>query len=170
MKAALRTVCLSLCLCLCLSGCLAGCGRDVLVESYDNLLKAAGDLSLTPGLLLAGDRWKGPDGYSGSYQACYRRFSGTETLLGGTTALDSHTIEVTCSIDAKAGMLKVVLQRGSEEEVLLEGAGEYQGTLELEPGSNFLCAVGESFTGSLTLNSSEKEEWGPAASRDPALF
>ena len=50
-------------------------------------------------------------------------------------------------------MLKLVLQRGSEEEVLLEGTGSYAGTLTLESGSNFLCAVGESFRGTLQLES-----------------
>ncbi len=148
-KAGWKIVCLALCVCLCLTGC----AKDVLVESYDNLLKAAGGLSLTPNLLLQGEREKSADGYAGSYRADYRNFSGTETLLGGTTALDSHTVEVTCSITVEAGMLKLVLQRGSEEEVLLEGTGCYQGTLTLDSGSNFLCAVGESFSGTLELQS-----------------
>ena len=147
MKTACKLLCLALCVCLCLTGC----AKDVLVESYDNLLKAAGRLSLTPDLLLQGEREKSEDGYSGAYRAEYRDFSGTETLLGGTTALDSHTVDVTCSITVEAGMLKLVLQRGSEEEVLLEGTGSYAGTLTLESGSNFLCAVGESFRGTLQL-------------------
>ena len=149
MKTACKLLCLALCVCLCLTGC----AKDVLVESYDNLLKAAGRLSLTPDLLLQGEREKSEDGYSGAYRAEYRDFSGTETLLGGTTALDSHTVDVTCSITVESGMLKLVLQRGSEEEVLLEGTGSYAGTLTLESGSNFLCAVGESFRGTLQLES-----------------
>lgn len=154
MKAGWKIVCLTLCACLCLTGC----AKDVLVESYDNLLKAAGSLSLTPNLLLHGEREKSADGYAGGYRADYRNFSGTETLLGGTTALDRHTVDVTCSITAEAGMLKLVLQRGSEEDVLLEGAGSYAGTLTLESGSNFLCAVGDGFTGALHLEVCETEE------------
>lgn len=153
MKAVIKPACLVLCLCLLLTGC----GKDVLVESYDNLLKAAGGLSLTPNLLLQGEREKAKDGYTGSYHAGYRDFSGTETLLGGTTALDTHTVEVACSITVEDGMLQLVLQRGSEEEVLLVGAGEYQGTLKLEPGSNFLCAMGERFSGTLALESAAVE-------------
>ena len=87
-----------------------------------------------------------------SYDADYLGFSGTETLLGGTTALDTRRVTVRCTVAAREGSLKLVLERGTEKEVLLDGMGSCEKELTLESGSNYLCAVGEDFTGTLDLD------------------
>lgn len=134
-----------------LAFCLTGCSTRAVVKGYDSLLKLAGEASLSPDLLLKGRREKSDDGYTGTYDADYKSFSGAETLLGGTTALDTRKVTVRCTVAAREGSLKLVLERGTEKEVLLDGAGSCEKELTLESGSNYLCAVGEDFTGTLEL-------------------
>lgn len=137
---------------LALALCLAGCSAQAVAKGCDSLLKLAGEASLSPDLLLKGRREKGDDGYTGTYDADYQGFSGTETLLGGTTALDTRRVTVRCTVAAREGSLKLVLERGTEKEVLLDGMGSCEKELTLESGSNYLCAVGEDFTGTLDLD------------------
>ena len=153
MRRLMRAAC-ALALCLCLAGCQA---RSA-VQLFDGLLQAAGRASLSPDFLLQGTRQLDSSGYTGSYTVHYEDFSGTETLLGGTTALNTHCITVACNAEASTGCLKVVLQRGTEEEVLLEGTGAYEADLTLESGSNYICAVGEGFTGILRLEVTPSKE------------
>ena len=73
--------------------------KDALVGAYGSLMDAAGSWALTPDRSLQGDRVRGEDDYTGTYEAGYEDFSGTELLFGGTT-LDreaGNTVDLSCS-------------------------------------------------------------------------
>ena len=59
--------------------------KDAILDAYGTLVDAAGALALTPDRSLQGQRVRGEDDYTGTYEADYEDFSGTELLFGGTT-------------------------------------------------------------------------------------
>lgn len=128
--------------------------KDALVGAYGSLMDAAGSWALTPDRSLQGERVRGEDDYTGTYEAGYEGFSGTELLFGGTT-LDratGDTVEVTCSLAVEEGEAAIFLCSGSEEPVLLlSESGDYSGTIEVGSGSVYLGVWGEGVTGSVSI-------------------
>lgn len=115
--------------------------KDTLVDAYGSLVDAAGALALTPDRSLQGERVPSEDDYTGTYEAGYKDFSGTELLFGGTT-LDrevGNTVELTCSLDIETGEAAVFLYSGSEDPViLLSESGDYASTIEVGGGSTYI--------------------------------
>ena len=128
--------------------------KDALVGAYGSLVDAAGSWALTPGRSLQGERVRGEDDYTGTYEADYEDFSGTELLFGGTT-LDREagdTVELTCSLDIKEGEAVVFLCSGSEEPViLLSESGDYSDTIEVGGDSTYIGVWGEGASGSVSI-------------------
>ena len=128
--------------------------KDTLVGAYGSLVDAAGSRALTPDRSLQGERVRSEDDYTGTYEANYEDFSGTELLFGGTT-LDraaGNTVELSCSLDIEEGEAAVFLCSGSEEPVLLlSESGDYSGTIEVGGGSTYIGVWGEGLTGSVSI-------------------
>ena len=128
--------------------------KDTLVGAYGSLVDAAGSWALTPDRSLQGERVRGEDDYTGTYEANYEDFSGTELLFGGTT-LDraaGNTIELSCSLDIEEGEAAVFLCSGSEDPVvLLAESGDYSSTIEVGGGSTYIGVWGEGVAGSVSI-------------------
>ena len=128
--------------------------KDALVGAYGSLMDAAGSWALTPDRSLQGDRVRGEDDYTGTYEAGYEDFSGTELLFGGTT-LDreaGNTVELSCSLDIEEGEAAVFLCSGSDDPViLLSGSGDYSSTIEVGGGSTYIGVWGEGANGSVSI-------------------
>ena len=128
--------------------------KDALVGAYGSLVDAAGSWALTPDRSLQGDRVRGEDDYTGTYEAGYEDFSGTELLFGGTT-LDraaGNTVEISCALDIEEGEAAVFLCSGSEEPViLLPGSGDYASAIEVGGGSTYIGVWGEEVSGSVSI-------------------
>ena len=128
--------------------------KDALVGAYGSLMDAAGSWALTPDRSLQGDRVRGEDDYTGTYEAGYEDFSGTELLFGGTT-LDreaGNTVELSCSLDIEEGEAAVFLCSGSDDPViLLSGSGDYSSTIEVGGGSTYIGVWGEEANGSASI-------------------
>lgn len=128
--------------------------KDTLVGAYGSLVDAAGSWVLTPDRSLQGERVRGEDDYTGTYEANYEDFSGTELLFGGTT-LDraaGNTIELSCSLDIEEGEAAVFLCSGSDDPViLLSGSGDYSSTIEVGGGSTYIGVWGEEANGSVSI-------------------
>ena len=128
--------------------------KDTLVGAYGSLVDAAGSWALTPDRSLQGERVRGEDDYTGTYEANYEDFSGTELLFGGTT-LDreaGNTVELSCSLNIEEGEIAVFLCSGSEDPViLLSESGDYSSTIEVGGGSIYLGVWGEGVTGSVSI-------------------
>ena len=128
--------------------------KDALVGAYGSLMDAAGSWALTPDRSLQGDRVRGEDDYTGTYEADYEDYSGTELLFGGTTLNREagNTVELTCSLDIKEGEAAVFLCSGSEEPaILLSESGDYESTLTVGGGSTYIGVWGEGVTGSVSI-------------------
>ena len=128
--------------------------KDTLVGAYGSLMDAAGSWALTPDRSLQGERVQGEDGYTGTYEADYEDFSGTELLFGGTT-LDreaGNTVEISCALDIEEGEAAVFLCSGSDDPViLLSGSGDYSSTIEVGGGSTYIGVWGEGVAGSVSI-------------------
>lgn len=128
--------------------------KDALVGAYGSLVDAAGSWALTPDRSLQGERVRGEDDYTGTYEADYEGFSGTELLFGGTT-LDratGNTVELSCSLDIEEGEAVVFLCSGSDDPViLLSGSGDYSSTIEVGGGSTYIGVWGEEANGSASI-------------------
>ena len=134
--------------------------KDAILNAYDSLVDAAGALALTPDRSLQGERIPGEDDYTGTYEANYGDFSGTELLFGGTT-LDreaGNTVELSCSLDIEEGEAVVFLCSGSEDPVvLLSGSGEYSSTIEVGGGSTYIGVWGEGVTGNISVRAASPD-------------
>ena len=128
--------------------------KDTLVGAYGSLVDAAGSWALTPDRSLQGERVRSEDDYTGTYEADYQDFSGTELLFGGTT-LDraaGNTVEISCSLDIEEGEAAVFLCSGSDDPViLLSGSGDYSSTIEVGGGSTYIGVWGEEANGSASI-------------------
>ena len=105
-------------------------------------------------LSLQGEKEKGIDDYTGSYQADYKDFSDTEYLFGGTSIKREagKEISITCNLEVDEGTAKVFWSSGAEEPVtLIETTGEYQDTITLPDGGNYIGIECENFTGNIKL-------------------
>lgn len=128
--------------------------KDAIVDAYGSLVDAAGSWALTPDRSLQGERVPGEDDYTGTYEAGYEDFSGTELIFGGTT-LDREagdTVEVICSLDIEEGDAAIFLRSGGEEPVLLlSGSGNYSGAIAVGGSSTYLGVWGEDVTGGVAI-------------------
>ena len=128
--------------------------KDAILDAYGSLMDAAGSWALTPDRSLQGERVRGEDDYTGTYEAGYEDFSGTELLFGGTT-LDREagdTVELSCSLNIEEGEIAVFLCSGSEDPViLLSESGDYSSTIEVGGGSTYIGVWGEGANGSVSI-------------------
>ena len=128
--------------------------KDTILDAYGSLVDSAGSWALTPDRSLQGERVNGGDDYTGTYEADYEDFSGTELLFGGTS-LDREaggTVEITCSLTIEGGDASILLRSGAEEPViLLSESGDYSGTIEVGGGSTYLGVCAEGVTGSVSI-------------------
>ena len=128
--------------------------KDAILDAYGSLVDAAGSWALTPDRSLQGERVRGEDGYTGTYEAGYEGFSGTELLFGGT-ALDREagdTVELSCSLDIEEGEAAVFLCSGGDDPViLLSESGDHASIIEIGSGSTYIGVWGESLTGSVSI-------------------
>ena len=128
--------------------------KDAILDAYSSLMDTAGSWALTPDRSLQGERVRGDDDYTGTYEANYEDFSGTELLFGGTT-LDraaGNTVELSCSLDIEEGEAAVFLCSGSDDPViLLSGSGDYSSTIEVGGCSTYIGVWGEEANGSASI-------------------
>lgn len=94
---------------------LSGCTKDEILNHYNNIVQSAGSAELTGNLSLQGEKEKGIDDYTGSYQADYKDFSDTEYLFGGTSIKREagKEISITCNLEVDEGTAKVFWSSGA---------------------------------------------------------
>ena len=133
---------------------MTACSKSQVLEDFDNVLQAVGSAVLTDSGDLQGRRRFGADSYVGSYEAGYESFSGWEVLFGGTGLGRElgNEIRISGTLRTKGGTLRLMLQSGADEPVVLcDAAGPFSATVELPPASNYIFVTAEGFTGSLDL-------------------
>lgn len=128
--------------------------KDRLLEAYGALLDEAGSTVLTPESRLKGRLKKGGDDYTGSYEADYSDFTGTELLFGGTTLEreGGSTLSIRCTLSLENGSAAVFLRSGSDDPVvLLSESGAYTGTVEADGASTYIGVWGDHVDGSVSI-------------------
>lgn len=127
--------------------------KDTLVGAYGSLVDVAGSWALTRARSLRGERARDMDDYTGTYEADYEDFSGTELLFGGTT-LDREagdTVEISCYLTIEEGEAVIFLCSGTDDPViLLSDSGNYSGAIEVG-GSIYIGVWSEGVTGSVSI-------------------
>lgn len=134
---------------------LVGCSKDEILEQYNNVVQSAGNMALTSGFSLKGNRTYGDDCYTGTYTADYKDFSKTEYLFGGTSTgrENGKNISVSCGLEITEGTAQVFWISGSDDPViLLEATDSYSETITLPEGGNYIGITGNNFTGHLEVN------------------
>lgn len=132
----------------------AGCSKDQVLDAYNSVLKTAGSMQLTSDFSLQGERKKGVDDFTGTYQAEYDAFSGTEYLFGGTfiEREAGKDVSVQGTLENTSGSAQLFWTYGNHEvEILLEDDGSYSETLTLPEGGVYFAIKGEAFTGTVDL-------------------
>ena len=144
-----------LCLLALMAGCLLpACSKEAVLDVYGSAVEALGNVGLTAGIALEGERKFGEDKYTGSYRADYVNYTGDEGLFGGTMLEKREEEHVTLSgsIRCEAGTAKLVWNCGEAKPVTVaEGEGAFSRTVYLSPGSNYFNFTADGFTGSLDL-------------------
>ena len=128
--------------------------KDRLLEAYGTLLDEAGSTVLTRESRLKGRLKKGGDDYTGSYEADYSDFTGTELLFGGTTLEreGGSTLSIRCTLSLENGSAAVFLRSGSDDPVvLLSESGAYTGTVEADGASTYIGVWGDHVDGSVSI-------------------
>lgn len=134
---------------------LSGCTKDEILDHYNDIVQSAGSIELTGNFSLKGNKEKGIDDYTGTYQADYKEFADTEYLFGGTSINREagKNISFTCTLEVTDGTTKVFWISGADEPVtLIETTGTYNDTLTLPDGSNYIGIECDNFTGSIEMN------------------
>lgn len=144
----LAVVCVALIL-LGVSGCRFH--KEGVLSAYESVVQFAGQFALTPAIQLQGVRSFGESHIEGTYVAQYEGYNGTEYLFGDTST-HARAVEVELSLDAESGGGTLFLMTGARRlEVLFEGAGSYEDTLELPAGGGYIGFTGKGLSGTLQI-------------------
>ena len=134
---------------------LSGCTKDEILNHYNNVVQSAGSIELTGNSSLQGKKDNGIDDYTGTYQADYKAYTGTEYLFGGTSIKREAGKDIagTCTLEVTSGTAKVFWISGADEAVtLLETTGTYSDTITLPDGGNYIGIECENFTGNIEMD------------------
>lgn len=95
--------------------------KDNVLEIYGAFVDEMGAVALTPEGKLKGTLSKGTDDYTGSYEAIYSNFTGTELIFGGTTLRrkEGNTLKIECSLSIENGDAAIFLLSGSDDPVMI---------------------------------------------------
>ena len=140
-----------------LSGCTGKPGqnlKDSFLSSFNDFLQSASRLALTADSRLAGERTLGDDSYTGSYQAVYEDFHGTEYLFGGTALSRSNgsDLSVTFELSVCSGTARLFLSQSGTQTILADGTESGFCQIYLTGGDAYIGIEGEDFDGSLSLS------------------
>ena len=140
----------------CLSGCTQQSSqelKDSVLSSFNDLLHQVSRLALTDEKRLSGEKTAGADSYTGSYQADYEDFHGTEYLFGGTglSREQGNDLSVTYTLKVCSGSARLFLSQNGTETILANTSGSGSCQIHLEGGDTYIGIEGEDFNGSLSL-------------------
>lgn len=139
---------------ICMMILLAACSPKDWINACDTMVQVVGAMELTPDCELCGKRQFGKDSFTGSYEAEYNNFTGTEDLLGGVCLRhpEKQILNVTCTLTLESGSARLCRRVGDETPgILLEAPGTLVRTLEIPGLWNSVSLTAEDFTGSIHL-------------------
>ena len=153
MKRILTVSLLSLCLVFTITGCSGDNVKDNVIKGSNDMLQHFSKYALTDENDLQGDKTKGDDTYTGSYNAEYEDFNGTEYIFGGT-GLErdkGSDLTVTYELTVDSGTVRFYWRDKEEEEIIADASDTGTYSVTLEEGDNYLTLEGDDFCGSLRV-------------------
>lgn len=127
--------------------------KDDIISGFNNTIQNIGDNVLTTDRKLEGDRVFGKDKYTGIYNASYKDFTGEEVIFGGTE-LDreyGNELNLNINVNKTSGKIKIYMNNGIEQKVLIEDTGEYKNTITIPEGSNYFIVKCTDFNGEINV-------------------
>ncbi len=127
--------------------------KDKIINAYDSIIQSFDNAGITNNWKLKGKRDFGEDKYVGTYKAEYDRYTGDETIFGGTSLhrKNGDHIKLNIKIQKQNGNIKVINKLGDNEITLIEDTGEYEDIIYIDGMSYYLIVVLEDFTGSIDV-------------------
>lgn len=151
------TAALSLCLLFSLTGCGVSNGgeewKDNIISGFNDWMQSFSKHALTKDRNLQGERSKGEDEYTGTYEADYDRYNGEEVIFGGT-ALErdnGNNLRVTYTLKITSGSATLYWLEGGEEHIISDSDADTTYDFTLSSGDNYIVLKGDNFSGSLKL-------------------
>ena len=144
---------LSLCLAFAITGCSGDNVKDDVINGFNDILQYFSKYALTDEKDLQGDKTKGEDTYTGSYNAEYDDFSGTEYIFGGTglERENGNDLTVTYELTVDSGTVRFYWRDKDEETTIADTSGTGTYSVTLAEGDNYLVLEGDNFCGSLQV-------------------
>lgn len=149
----LFTYLLLACMLLCMTGCrLNYMEPEKMQEFLDGVAENIGDSQITDDKDLIGERLlTGDDSYAGEYSAACSHMTGREVVFGGASIHD-RTLFLSGTVKTDAGRATVRIRLNQEVfELEPDADGNFETTLKLESGGNYIMVVYEDFSGTLEM-------------------
>lgn len=148
------TFMLMLCFVLGLTGCRLNYKETEEIQDFlDGIAEAIGDSQLTEDEDLIGTRVLSSheDSYAGEYTADCDHVTGRDVVFGGAS-IQSREFFLSGTIEAESGKAIVRIRLNDEViELETDTDGNFETTLKLESGGNYIMVVYEDFSGSVKM-------------------
>ena len=131
---------------------LAGCRLND-VEYLNGIVSEIGDSQITDDEDLIGTRVlvDSADAYTGAYTAACEAVTGRDVIFGGAS-IHNRELFLSGSVEAESGSATVRIRMNAEVyELEPDDTGQFETTLKLENGGNYIMVVYEDFSGSVEL-------------------
>lgn len=129
--------------------------KNRLLNVYDTVVEAFGEVPITPDILLIGKR-DSEDSYTGIYTADCDRKTGRDVVFGGTS-VEPRVIYITAMTACKNGYAAITVESGGSKRVLSpDGSGVIEAEVTVS-GSFYVTVFYEGFSGTVVLKSSDRE-------------
>ncbi len=128
--------------------------KEEVLNQFNQKISELGDKALTTDNKLQGKRTFGIDKYTGTYNAGYKKYDGTEILFGGTDVERKlgNKLEINIHLNKESGDAVIYLANGKiSKNILIEGNGEVSKTIEILDGSNYIILEGNNFSGNVEI-------------------
>lgn len=148
---------LSFCLLVSFTGCSADSGgkewKDNIISGFNDWMESFSKHALTKKSDLQGDKTKGVDEYTGSYEAKYERFNGEEFIFGGTCLERNKgsNLKATYTLKITSGKATLYWLEGGEEHTIADSDADTTYEFTLSSGDNYIVLEGDDFSGNLNL-------------------
>lgn len=136
-----------------IGGTAVSSNKDDIISGFNNTIQNIGNNVLTTDRKLEGDRVFGKDKYTGIYNASYKDFTGEEVIFRGTE-LDreyGNKLNLNINVNKISGKIKIYMNNGIEQNVLIEDTGEYKNTITIPGGSNYFIVKCTDFNGEINV-------------------
>lgn len=130
-----------------------GSPKDRIINTYDSIIQGFDSVGITKNGELKGKRNFGKDKYVGTYYVEYDKYTGDETIFGGTALhrKNGDHLKLTIKVKKQSGNIEVINKLGENEIILLEDTGKYEDIVYIDGMSYYLTIKLDNFTGSIDV-------------------